>query len=122
MEKRVLVIDDEPSVRNSFVLALEDTYYSVETAASGEEGLEKFRERDFHLIYLDLKMPGMNGVETLREIRKINKDVPVYIVTAFAKEFFEGLNKLTQENIDFELMQKPIGLEAICELTTAVLG
>lgn len=122
MEKSILVIDDEPSVRNSFVLALEDTSFSVITAASGEEGLKKFRERDFHLIYLDLKMPGMNGVETLREIRKINQDAPVYIITAFAKEFFEGLKKLTDENIDFELMQKPIGLDAICELTTALLG
>lgn len=122
MGKHILVIDDEPAVRNSFVLALEDTKFSVTTASSGEEGLKKFDEKGYHLVFLDLKMPGMNGIETLREIRKKDKNVPVYIITAFAEEFFGGLKGLSHENIDFELMQKPIGMEAINELAMALLG
>ena len=122
MEKHILVIDDEPAVRNSFVLALEDTEFLVTTASSGTEGLGKFNKSNYHLIFLDLKMPGMSGIETLREIRKKDKDVPVYIITAFAEEFFGGLKGLSHENINFELMQKPIGMEAINELTMALLG
>ncbi|OGR28662.1 MAG: hypothetical protein A2277_18555 [Desulfobacterales bacterium RIFOXYA12_FULL_46_15] len=122
MEKHILVIDDEPAVRNSFVLALEDTEFLVTTASSGTEGLGKFNKSNYHLIFLDLKMPGMSGIETLREIRKKDKDVPVYIITAFAEEFFGGLKGLSHENINFELMQKPIGMEAINELTHALLG
>lgn len=122
MEKHILVIDDEPAVRNSFVLALEDTEFLVTTASSGTEGLEKFNKSKYHLIFLDLKMPGMSGIETLREIRKKDQDVPVYIITAFAEEFFGGLKGLSHENINFELMQKPIGMEAINELTLALLG
>jgi CheY-like chemotaxis protein len=94
----------------------------VTTASSGAEGLEKFDKSEYHLIFLDLKMPGMSGIETLREIRKKDKDVPVYIITAFAEEFFGGLTGLSDENINFELMQKPIGMEAINELTMALLG
>ncbi len=122
MEKQILVIDDEAAVRNSFALALEDTRYAVDTAATGEEGVKKIREGTFQLIFLDLKMPGMDGVETFRQIRKLDDAVPVYIITAFAKEFFEGLKMLADEGNQFELMQKPIGMEAINELTKAVLG
>ncbi len=88
MEKQILVIDDEVAVRNSFELALEDTRYALDTAATGEEGVAKIREGAFQLIFLDLKMPGMDGVETFRQIRKLDDSVPVYIITAFAKEFY----------------------------------
>ena len=121
MGKKILVIDDEEPVRNSFVLALEETEFLVDTAASGAEGLEKFKCVDYDLIFLDLKMPGMNGIETLDEIRKRNKNVPVYIVTAFSKEFFQDLKALREENIEFEVMQKPLGMDQIEEITKALL-
>ena len=121
MEKQVLIIDDQAAVRNSFVLALENTEFLVDTAASGEEGLEKFKTVDYDLIFLDLKMPGISGIETLREIRKQNKKVPVYIVTAFTKAFFQDLVALREENIEFEIIQKPVGMDQIEEITKALL-
>ena len=121
MTKRILIIDDEEPVRNSFLLALEETDFSVDTAAGGQEGLEKLKTVDYDLIFLDLKMPGMNGIETLRKIRKRNKKVLVYIVTAFAKEFFHDLKALREENIEFEVMQKPLGLDQIEEVASALL-
>jgi len=121
MEKQILVIDDEASVRKSFVLALEETDFLVDTSASGEEGLEKLKTINYDLVYLDLKMPGMNGIETLREIRKRNKEVLVYIVTAFAKEFFQDLSALQKENIAFEILQKPLGMDQIEEITKSLL-
>jgi len=75
-DKRILVIDDEAAIRKSFVLALEDTEYSVDTAESGKKGIEKERENNYDLIFLDLNMPGLNGVETLRILRSIDDKVP----------------------------------------------
>ena len=75
----------------------------------------------YNLIFLDLKMPGLNGVETLREIRKTSKDTPVYIVTAFYKEFFEGLKTVRDDEIDFELLKKPIGSDEIVMIAKSVL-
>ena len=108
MSKRILVIDDEDAIRKAFVLSFEDTGFELDTADSGMRGIELERENHYDLIFLDLKMPGMNGVKTLRELRKIDKEVPVYIVTAFYAEFFEGLNEAGKDGIDFEILKKPL--------------
>ena len=121
MRKLILVIDDEEAVRKSFLLGLEDSGYEVWTAASGEGGLQRIRERKPDLIYLDLKMPGLGGVETLREIRKSHKDIPVYIVTAFIREFLDQLSLAAKEGIRFELINKPIGSDQILKISRAVL-
>lgn len=121
MGKQILVIDDDEAIRKSFLLALEDTGYRVETAESGEKGIEKEKGNPHDLIFLDLKMPGLNGVETLRELRKIKNDTPVYIVTAFHKEFLDQLNQAMEDGIDFEVLQKPIGNDQIVLVTKSIL-
>ena len=121
MSKRILVIDDDEAIRKSFMLALEDTVYEVDTAESGEKGIEMEQKSKYDLVFLDLKMPGLNGVETLRGLRKIDKDVPVYIVTAFFKEFFEGLKSAEEDGIDFQVLKKPIGAEDIVLVAKGVL-
>lgn len=121
MRKRILVVDDDAAIRKSFLLALEDTGYEVDTAESGEIGIEKEKAGRHDLIFLDLKMPGLNGVETLRELRKLNADTPVYIVTAFHKEFLDQLNQAMEDGIDFELLQKPVGGEQIALITNGIL-
>ena len=122
MGKHILVIDDEEAVRKSFCLALEDTGYQVDTAQSGEEGIKKAKKSEYDIIFLDLKMPEMNGVQTLREIRKIDETVSVYIVTAFHREFVDQLKSTSQEGIDFEVMGKPIGRKQIVWITKGILG
>jgi CheY-like chemotaxis protein len=120
--KKIMVIDDEEPVRKAFSLALEGKTYLVDTAESGEKGIEKFKNERHDMIYLDLKMPGMNGVETLREIRKIDVNVPVYIVTAFHQEFFQQLQSVQEDGISFELLNKPVNLDQIIMVTEGVLG
>jgi len=121
MSKRILVIDDDEAVRKSFILALEDTSYHVDIAETGRKGITMQKYACYSLIFLDLKMPGLNGAKTLRELRKVDKTTPVYIVTAFHAEFLSELKSLRQERIDFELLRKPIGLDEIVEITNAVL-
>ncbi len=121
MQSHILVIDDDSSVRLAFELALEDSGYAVTTAASGEEGIRLFKDNSFHLVFLDLKMPGMNGIEVLKEIRKVDKDVPVYIVTAFYGEFFSDLKQLVADGVHFEVLRKPVGTEEILLLSRSIL-
>ncbi len=120
MPKKVLVIDDESSVRKSFVLALEDIC-EVETAESGEEGVKKAKKK-FDIIFCDLKMPGLNGAETVRLIRKKDKKTPIFIVTAFSKAYTDDLKRLQDDEIKFQLMSKPLPSEQIVAVVQGVLG
>lgn len=122
MKNRILVIDDEEAIRKSFVLALEDSDYQVDTAESGERGIEMEKNEGYDLIFLDLRMPGLNGIETLRGLRKVTPDLKVYIVTAFHQEFLSDLQELRSEGISFELLRKPIGMEEIIETTKTALS
>ncbi len=121
MSKNILVIDDDAAVRKSFVLALKDTGYQVDTAETGEEGVEKEQSKKYDLIFLDLKMPGMSGIEALREIRKVNRRTPIYIITAFYKEFLDELKTVEKEDITFELIKKPIVDDQIILVAKSVL-
>ncbi len=121
MSKHILVIDDDEAVRKAFRLTLGDIGYSVDVAESGERGLEVVKTTEYGLIFLDLKMPGMNGVETLRTLRKIGVTVPVYIVTAFHREFLDQLRTLEAEGIDFEIVEKPITAERMVAVTRGIL-
>src|SRR5512135_2683885 len=78
----ILIVDDEFAVRESFRMILK-THYEVHTAPGGEEALNIIRERKIHLVTLDLNMPRLSGIETLREIRKIDEEVPIIIITGY---------------------------------------
>ena len=122
MGSRILVIDDEEAIRKSFILAFEESEYQIDTAESGEKGIELERKGNYDLIFLDLKMPGLNGVETLHELRKLNADVPIYIITAFFEEFFEELKEVERDGIKFELLRKPFSSEQIVLTANSVLN
>ena len=83
MNKHILVIDDDIGIRESLSLVLGDAGYQVDTVKSGEQGIERVRNNNYDLIFLDIRMAGMNGIETLQEIRKMGKKIPVYIITVF---------------------------------------
>ena len=121
MSKNILVIDDEKDLRESFVLALKDTGYQVDVAESGEEGVNKERGKKYDLVFLDLKMPGMSGIEALKEIRKVNKETPIYIITTFYEEFFDELNAAVKEGLKYELIKKPIRGEQIFLVAKSIL-
>ncbi len=121
MSKRILVIDDDLAIRKSFALVLGDADYQVDTAESGKEGIDKVYNTEYDLIFLDLKMPGISGVETLIRLRDNGHRMPVYIVTAFHEEFMYQLRVAADEGYDFEVMQKPIMSEDLVRITKAIL-
>ncbi len=119
--KRILVIDDDEAIRKLFLLSLEGKGFQIDTAESGEKGIEIMQQSKYDLIYLDLKMPGINGIKTLRELRRMNKDVSIYIITAFHEEYFDQLKAAEKDGIDFELLKKPFDSEQLILVTKGVL-
>ena len=78
----ILIVGDEPDMRAALIHALDGAGYSVETASSGFEALDKFKKDEFRLVITDVNMPQMSGFEVLGEIKKISPEVPVVLITA----------------------------------------
>lgn len=121
MNRRILTIDDDPAVRDAFVFALSDVGYEVETASDGAEGVELARRIAPALIFLDLRMPGMDGVETLRRLHEVCPRVPVYIVTAFRPDYLDELAQAARDGLRFGIASKPLTSDQIRTITHSVL-
>jgi DNA-binding response OmpR family regulator len=81
----ILVVDDEESIRFLYKEELEEEGYRVITAADGEEALRKVKKDNPDLITLDIRMPGMDGIEVLHRIREMDKEIPVIMSTAYGE-------------------------------------
>ncbi len=81
-KRKILVIDDEPQVGMIFTKVLQSAGYDVSAASSGEEGLKKMSIQP-DVLFLDIKLPGIDGLETLRRVRKLSPDIPVVMMTAY---------------------------------------
>ncbi len=79
----ILVVDDEKMIRSLFKDTLEELGHRVITAETGSEGLELVKQRDCDLVFIDLKIPGMNGAELFRQIKTIKPTLPVTIITGY---------------------------------------
>ena len=106
----ILVVDDELSVRNSLKRVIDKQGYHTILAATGESALEKVRTKSPDIVYLDLRLPGMNGLETLKDIKAIDQDIIVFLISAYGtfKDVVEAM-KLGA----FDYIQKPFLNEAI---------
>ena len=82
MSKRILIVDDEPSIRRVLAAHLKRAGYEVDTAADGEKATHLLEEESFHLVVTDLKMPGMGGMELLAWVRRNHPGLPVIVITA----------------------------------------
>jgi CheY-like chemotaxis protein len=109
---KILVADDEQNVRLLFNEALTDVGYQVLTAVNGHEALQKiFTERP-DLVILDIKMPGLHGIEVLQKIREHDEDLPVIICTAFRHmddDFIVGTSHISG------YLVKPVDVEELKE-------
>ncbi len=78
---KLLLIDDEEGIRKLLSISLKSDGYDVVTAESGEQGLNLFQKEFFPIVLTDIKMPGMDGIQVLKEIKKINPDTEVIVIT-----------------------------------------
>ena len=82
MKKRILIIDDEPSIRKVLAAHLTHDGYEVETAKDGGEGISKIDSAQFHAVVTDLRMPNIGGLEVLHWASRNHPGLPVIIITA----------------------------------------
>src|SRR5215472_8575370 len=113
MTMRVFIIDDDEDHAESIADLLEFKGYSVEIAFSGEEGVARFRQQDFDVVLMDVRLPGMNGVETFFEFRKIRPHARVLMMTGFS---VEALVAQAVDNGALGILYKPFAVEEL--LTT----
>ncbi len=83
---RVLVVDDEASIRDLLSKTLALAEYDVDLAPDGRTALERLRIIPYDLLITDLKMPGVDGLAVIREARRLKADIPVIIITGFSTE------------------------------------
>lgn len=83
MSKRILVVDDEKNIRMTLSHCLKDQNYDIEIAINGDEALKKIESDNYDLILLDIKMPGLTGMEVLEKIRQNGNKVDVIMMTAY---------------------------------------
>jgi two-component system, OmpR family, alkaline phosphatase synthesis response regulator PhoP len=117
-KKPILIVDDEKNIRLTLSQSLEFLEIPVRTAVNGEEALETLREERFSLVFLDLKMPGMDGMQVLRRIRDAWPKTRVVIITAHGT-IESAVEAMKLGAVDF--IQKPFSPGEIRELTTQVL-
>ena len=120
MIQNILVIDDDSAVRGSFKLVLGEMGCTVRVAEGGEQGLAMALVERPDLIFLDLKMPGMDGVETMRHLLAMDATLNIYIVTAFSQEFLDDLKRAQAEGMTFQLANKPLSSNQIRHIARSV--
>lgn len=115
----ILIIDDEASLRQTMARILLRAGFEVTTVASGKETLAIIQEHVFDLVYLDIRMPDMNGLEVLKIIHEQFPDIPVVLFTA-QPDLHSAVEALRRGATDY--LMKPLKPEVIVERTSAILG
>jgi DNA-binding NtrC family response regulator len=118
MNKRILIVDDETNVRLNFRRTLETEGYEIFEASSGEAAVKSLAEHVFALAILDIRMPGMDGLELLAKMREYEIRVPAMIVTAYS-DVPNAVKAMKLGAIDF--LQKPLRPEDLRSIVTEIL-
>lgn len=110
MKSSVLLIDDDVNLNRVTQFQLEENGYKVTTAQDGLEGIEKFRKKQTDIVVTDLQMPRLGGIELIKKIREVNKDVIIIVITAYGS--IDSAVKACKSGAD-EYISKPFGIEEL---------
>lgn len=123
MEKaKIILIDDEGIFLMAHKAELKESGYDVRTAFNGLEGLLLMKEEHFQIAFVDLLMPGMNGVEVCREIKKISSDTEVVLVSGFPYELHKFLLDFMEAGGRDEQLTKPLFENEMVMAARKILG
>ncbi len=114
---RILIVDDELVVRDSIKEWLEEEGFFVEMAASGSEAVDMLSRHEYGLMFLDVKMPGMDGVEVLKVSKEMHPELPVVMMTAYAT-VETAVEAMKVGAMDY--LMKPFDIEALTETAARI--
>ena len=117
MDIQILVVEDNEHIRDMVKAYLKEAGYSVDVVSDGGKALEMFYDKTYHLVVLDIMLPGMNGHELLREFRKLN-DTPVLMITALTDDDSQ-IRAFANEADDY--VTKPFNIQLLVMRTEALL-
>jgi DNA-binding NtrC family response regulator len=121
MNEKILVIDDEPGIRDLFKYLLEPLGYRIFTAVDGLEGVEMVKKDSFDIIFLDVYMPRMKGPEALKIIKEMKPDQPVIIFSSSSDPEFRF--EAEAKNLGaYTCFYKPAGIDEILAVIDEVLN
>ncbi|MBT7589841.1 MAG: response regulator [Candidatus Scalindua sp.] len=109
----ILVVDDEQSIRITLAGILEDEGYNVVIAEDGYKGIAAAEKINFNIAFIDMKMPGISGIETLKKFKKISPNTIILLMTAFLDE--DALNDATKLKVQ-RILYKPLDLDLILKI------
>ncbi len=110
MRLRILLVDDNEDFLDSTKDVLEEEGFEVMTASSGEEAVRKVRDQAFDVVLMDIKMPGLNGVESLVEVKRRRPDIKVIMCTAY---IVNGLIRQALEEGAYAVLNKPFEMDVL---------
>ena len=117
--RKVLVVDDDPAVRKSFDRVLSGKGYAVITAETGEDALRKLNEEKYDIVYSDIRMPGMSGLEVAENVKARRPWTPVVIITGYGTDAAEARAKAAGVA---SFLHKPLSPEMIEDSARDVLA
>lgn len=113
----ILIVDDEMGMRETLLDILADMGYHTVIAVDGHEAIQKAKENAFDVIFMDVRMPGINGVDALKEIKKIHPETAVVLMTAYA---IDDRIKEAERKGAYSVLDKPLDVETIISLIEEV--
>jgi excisionase family DNA binding protein len=116
---RVLVVDDEEGIRDLLSRTLAMADYDVDTTSDGVSALESIRNDGYKLVIADLRMPGMDGLTLIRELKQINPQLPIIIITGYSSES----SAIEAVNLGVSgYLTKPVGIPQVLAAAAKALG
>lgn len=116
---KILIVDDNEGLCKNLSDILELKGYKTASVYSGRQAIESVRNDKFDIVLMDVKMPEMDGIDTLKILRQIAPDTGVVMITAFADDIFyrEGL-----KNSDLTVIQKPMDIDNLLNILSDIIS
>lgn len=109
----ILIVDDDPGITETLNDILDELGYDTDVAENGFMAIEKSKKRTYDMALIDIRMPGIDGVATLKELKKINPPMVIVMMTAYS---LEGVRKKALKEGATDILQKPFGIDKLVRL------
>jgi DNA-binding NtrC family response regulator len=116
-ESSILIVDDDEDICRSLSMILKHKGFDVSTAGGGKEAIDIVKERSFDFIFMDVNMPGIDGVEANRTIRQMRPETAVIMITAFSVE--DMINEAIRDGA-YGIVYKPLDVDSLLRLVETI--